>query len=113
MPDLQAVRPQLHRILASDVFVRARRMQRLLVFIVEETLAGRADQLGEYGIGISVFDRGQDFGRFGHPPIADLAARQFAGAGTDLQHATRLQCCEIGLRRWMRSISRSKRSSSR
>ncbi len=56
-----AVRAQLGRILGSESFARARRMQRFLEFIVEETLAGRADQLGEYGIAIGVFDRRPDF----------------------------------------------------
>src|SRR2546430_1626095 len=56
-----AVRAQLGSILGSEAFVRCRRMQRFLEFIVEETLAGRADQLGEYGIGTAVFDRGPDF----------------------------------------------------
>ncbi len=55
------VRAQLEMILASEAFVRCRRMQRFLAFIVEETLAGRADELGEYGIGMAVFDRGPDF----------------------------------------------------
>jgi hypothetical protein len=45
----QAVRAQLARILASEVFVLSGRMQRFLQFVVEETLTGRADQLGEYG----------------------------------------------------------------
>jgi hypothetical protein len=57
----QAVRAQLGRILASEVFARSRRMQRFLEFVVEETLAGRADQLGEYAVGMAVFDRGPDF----------------------------------------------------
>jgi serine/threonine-protein kinase len=56
-----AIRAQLGEILASESFVRARRMQRFLKFIVEEALAGRANQLGEYGIGVGVFDRGPDF----------------------------------------------------
>jgi adenylate cyclase len=55
------VREQLEKILAGDAFARCRRMQRFLTFIVEETLAGRADELGEYGIGLAVFDRGPDF----------------------------------------------------
>jgi hypothetical protein len=57
----QAVRAQLARILASEAFVRSRRMQRFLEFIVEETLGGRAAQLCEYGIGLAVYDRGVDF----------------------------------------------------
>ena len=56
-----AVRAQLGSILGSEAFVRSRRMQRFLEFIVEETLAGRADNWGEYGIGAAVFDRGPDF----------------------------------------------------
>jgi hypothetical protein len=56
-----AVRAQLRKILLSEAFVRSRRMQRFLEFIVEETLAGRGDQLGEYCIGMAVFDRGADF----------------------------------------------------
>ena len=57
----KAIRAQLKQILASDAFARARRMQRFLEYVVEETLAGRADQLGEFAIGIAVFDRGEDF----------------------------------------------------
>lgn len=36
-------------------------MQRFLEFIVEETLAGRANQLGEYSIALAVFDRDESF----------------------------------------------------
>lgn len=57
----QHVRAELERILASEEFARSARMQRFLRFIVEETLEGRADQLGEYGIGLAVFDRSPDF----------------------------------------------------
>ena len=56
-----AVRAQLRRILESDGFIRCPRMQRFLQFIVDEYLDGRANQLGEYGIGVSVYDRGPDF----------------------------------------------------
>jgi TolB-like protein len=55
------VRAHLAAILDSEAFQRARRMQRFLEFIVEETLAGREDQLGEFAIGLAVFDRGADF----------------------------------------------------
>ena len=56
-----AVRAELARILASEPFARSPRMQRFLEFIVEESLAGRGRELGEYIIGVSVFDRGPDF----------------------------------------------------
>jgi len=57
----QAVRAQVARILASEGFVRSHRMRRFLEFVVEETLAGRAANLGEYGVAVSVFDRSDDF----------------------------------------------------
>lgn len=60
-PSPNLVRAQLEKILASDAFARCPRMQRFLAFVVEETLAGRADQIGEYGIGLAVFDRRPDF----------------------------------------------------
>jgi TolB-like protein len=70
-----AVRAQLDKILASEPFARSRRIQRFLAFVVEETLAGRADQLGEYAIGIAVFDRGPDF-EPGLDPIVRNDARR-------------------------------------
>jgi len=57
----KAVRAQVQRILASEGFARCGRMQRFLQFIVEEYLGGHAHQLGEYAIGVSVYDRGPDF----------------------------------------------------
>ncbi|MFN0104807.1 MAG: hypothetical protein ACKV2U_22330 [Bryobacteraceae bacterium] len=52
---------ELDSIVSSVVFARCPRMQRFLSFVVEETLAGRADELGEYGIGLAVFDRDHNF----------------------------------------------------
>lgn len=71
----QLIRAQLEKILSSEAFVRSRRMQRFLEFITEETLAGRADQLGEYAIGVAVFDRGVDF-EPGLDPIVRNDARR-------------------------------------
>src|ERR1044072_3677960 len=70
-----AVRKQLAGILASEPFARCRRMQRFLEFVVEETLADRANQLGEYSIGISVFDRGTDFDPAVDPIVRNDARR--------------------------------------
>jgi TolB-like protein len=70
-----AVRAQLGQILASEAFVRCPRMQRFLRFIIEETLAGRADQLGEYAIGVAVFDRGTDFEPAVDPIVRNDARR--------------------------------------
>jgi len=71
----QAIRAQLRKILASESFVRSNRIQRFLEFIVEETLAGRTDQLGEYAIGVSVFDRGTDFDPALEPLVRNDARR--------------------------------------
>lgn len=60
-PNPTLVRTQLERIVASDGFARSPRMQRFLIYVVEETLAGRASQLCEYGIGLAVFDRDERF----------------------------------------------------
>ena len=57
----RSVRIQLSHILKSSGFLRANRMKRFLEFVVEETLAGRANQLCEYSIGISVFGRDPSF----------------------------------------------------
>ncbi len=71
----EAVRNQLSRILQSDGFAHARRMRRFLEFIVGETLAGRATQLCEYNIGISVFERDESFEPAVDPIVRNDARR--------------------------------------
>jgi TolB-like protein/tetratricopeptide (TPR) repeat protein len=56
-----AVRDQLSRIIASDVFNDSPRMARFLRFTVEETLRGNAAQLKETVIGTQVFDRASSY----------------------------------------------------
>ena len=51
------VREHLEKILAHRLFSRSERMSRFLRLAVEHTLAGRADDLKEYVIGVEVFDR--------------------------------------------------------
>src|SRR5690349_20341564 len=51
------VRDELARILASRIFADSQRMSRFLQFVVEQTLAGEAQSLKEYSIGVQVFDR--------------------------------------------------------
>ncbi len=51
------IQAALTRVLQSDAFVRSSQLQRLLRFLVEETLAGRGDALKEYVIGVEVFGR--------------------------------------------------------
>ncbi|MFL6352002.1 MAG: hypothetical protein ACJ74Z_09155 [Bryobacteraceae bacterium] len=61
VPAPRSIRRQLSNIMKSDGFIRAERMKRFLEFVVEETLAGHANQLCEYTIGISVFARDSSF----------------------------------------------------
>jgi TolB-like protein/Flp pilus assembly protein TadD len=60
----------LERILASRVFWHAEGLSRFLRYVVEETLAGRAEAIKEYSIGLAVFDRGASF-----DPKADTIVR--------------------------------------
>ena len=60
-PPSEAVQAQLERILASKTFAHAGRLSRLLRYTVEQALAGQADQLKEYVLGLQVFDKGEDF----------------------------------------------------
>ncbi len=71
----KAIRAQVAGILSSEGFARCRRMQRFLEFVVEETLAGRAAQLAEYGVGMAVFDRGEDFEPAVDPIVRNDARR--------------------------------------
>src|SRR5687767_9701798 len=59
--DRGAIDEQVRRILGSPPFARAPKMQRFLAFLVEETLAGRASQLKEYTIAVTVFRKPVDF----------------------------------------------------
>jgi TolB-like protein/tetratricopeptide (TPR) repeat protein len=56
-----AVRAQLDRILASARFVNSERLSRFLRYTVEQTMAGHAEQLKEYPIGVEVFGRKDSF----------------------------------------------------
>ena len=51
----------LEKVLVSPPFVQSERLRRFLAFIVTETLAGHADRLKGYTIGVEVFDRDETF----------------------------------------------------
>lgn len=55
------VQAQLTRIVDSRQFRNAPRLSRFLTFVVEQSLAGRSDQLKGYTIGLEVFDKDEDF----------------------------------------------------
>ncbi len=75
MPPQESLRPAeveacLERVLESATFRTAERSRRLLRFIVDETLQGRADRLKDYTLGAEALGRGDDF-----DPRVDPVAR--------------------------------------
>lgn len=58
-PDL--ARQQLERILASSEFIGSDRTRRFLRFVVEQTLAGRADRVKAFSVAVEAFDRDESF----------------------------------------------------
>ena len=68
--DAERVRAHARRVLDSDSFSKAHSLRRFLAYVVDETLAGRADSLKEYTIGVEVFGRGEGF-----DPRADTIVR--------------------------------------
>ena len=70
----QHVRAELDRILATKSFSGAGRLSKLLRYVVEKTLAGEADQLKEYVVGVEVFDRDGNY-----DPRLDSIVRVEAG----------------------------------
>jgi adenylate cyclase len=57
----EEVRAQIRRILTHPTFSHAKRLSSLLRYLVEQALAGRADELKEYTVGVEVFSRGTHF----------------------------------------------------
>jgi adenylate cyclase len=87
-PSPEVVREQLERILASDEFVAPDRLKRFLRFVVEETLAGRANRAKAYTIAVDVFGRDEGFDSQNDPVVRMEAGklrrrleRYYLGAG--------------------------------
>src|SRR5262245_58200009 len=55
------IRPALDRVIGSSVFTASPRMQGFLRYVVEETLAGRGDEIKGYTLALEVFGRGGSF----------------------------------------------------
>ncbi|WP_424753263.1 hypothetical protein [Methylobacterium sp.] len=73
-PSADDVTAALARILATRAF-RSSRRRTLLGYLVDETLAGRADRLKGYSIATAVFGRGEDFDSQSDP-VVRLEARR-------------------------------------
>lgn len=69
------VRDQLARILDSPEFVVPKRTRSFLRYLVEQTLAGRADRLKGYTIGTTVFGRDVNFDSQADPVVRTEAGR--------------------------------------
>lgn len=55
------IRRSLERLLESRAFRAAHGQRRFLKYVVEETLAGRGQQIKEFTVGVEAFERGESF----------------------------------------------------
>ena len=74
-PTATAVRAQLERILASEVFSRSQQLRRFLSFVVEQTLAAQGHTLKESVLAHELYGKGTDFDG-GTDPIVRVDARR-------------------------------------
>src|SRR3954453_9688124 len=70
----QLVQDELQRVVVSRDFMPSKRKRRFLKYVVQETLAGRADRIKAYTIAVDAFDRDPSF-----DPLADPVVRIEAG----------------------------------
>ena len=75
VPSPAEIEAQLQRILESSVFRSSPRHSRFLSFVVRKALAGEADSIKEYPIGLEVFDRKPDFDPAADPVVRSEARR--------------------------------------
>lgn len=75
VPPAIEIRAHLERLLTSPAFRSSKRCQRFLVYVVGETLEGRADSLKERALAIEVFDRAESF-HSGDDTIVRVGARE-------------------------------------
>jgi TolB-like protein len=69
------IQRELDRILTSDIFRKAENLQRLLQFIVLKALAGQAEELKQYVLGVEVFGRHPSFDPRTDPIVRIQAGR--------------------------------------
>jgi len=74
-PSADGVRAQVERLLASPDFDVPARARKFLRYIIEETLAGRADRIKGYSVGLEVFGRDPDFDAQSDPVVRIEAGR--------------------------------------
>src|SRR5206468_7388308 len=76
-----AIREHLSVLLSSTAFAQVDRLKRFLRYVVEETVAGRSENLKEYSIGVEVFDREASFDPRTDPIVRVQARRLRARLG--------------------------------
>jgi Tol biopolymer transport system component len=74
-PPDAAIRAELERILASEVFSRSQHLRRFLTFIVEQRLAGQGHSLKEAVLAHELYGKGTDFDG-GTDPVVRVDARR-------------------------------------
>jgi TolB-like protein/tetratricopeptide (TPR) repeat protein len=75
LPSAEDVRAQLERLVSSPDLDLPARARRFLRYIVEETLAGRADRIKAYSVGTQVFERDPNFDAQSDPVVRIEAGR--------------------------------------
>lgn len=73
--DTQQVMAELQRIVASPGFRSRKRIKKFLHYVVQETLAGRADQLNQYTIAVNALGKPTDFSPIYNPIVRIEAGR--------------------------------------
>jgi adenylate cyclase len=91
----QAIREELERILSSPKFAGAEQIRRFLRFAVEETVAGRQDQIKQYSIGTEALGRRSDFDPTGDPIVRVEAGRVRRALAYYYQHQGRRDAIRI------------------
>src|SRR5919112_831458 len=74
-PAAEDVRAQLDILLASPDLDAPARARRFLRYVVEETLAGRAERIKAYAVGMEVFGRDKNFDAQSDPAVRIEAGR--------------------------------------
>ena len=74
-PSTSAVRAQLDRILANDIFTRSQRLSVFLRFVVEQTLDGKGNGLKEQVLGAEIYSKGPEFDGAADPIVRVDARR--------------------------------------
>jgi len=72
--DRISINEQLSRLLANPYFSHSKRFPAFLRFVVEQTLAGEADNIKERTLGVEIFGRGADYDTAADPIVRVTAA---------------------------------------